>query len=72
MKKGSAIDIPAEVKGLPLPSLQWVKDDVVIKTPVEDKLTMETEEVRTFTFGYYYYFLSEKEVPLVTVCLSDC
>lgn len=47
MKKGSAIDIPAEVKALPLPSLQWVKDDVVIERPVEDKLTMETEEVRT-------------------------
>lgn len=47
MKKGSAVDIPAEVKGLPLPSLQWVKDDVVIEMPVEDKMIMETEEVRT-------------------------
>lgn len=43
VKKGSAIDIPAEVNGLPLPTLQWTKDDVVIN---EEKMTMETEEVR--------------------------
>lgn len=46
VKKGSAIDIPAEVKGLPLPTLQWLKDDVVIEKPDEEKMTMETEEVR--------------------------
>lgn len=47
VKKGSAIDIPAEVKGLPLPTLQWMKDDLVIEKPDEEKTTMETEEVRT-------------------------
>lgn len=47
VKKGSAIDIPAEVKGLPLPTLQWMKDDSVIEKSVEDKITMETEEVTT-------------------------
>lgn len=46
VKKGSAIDIPAEVKGLPLPTLQWMKDDVAIEKPDEEKMTMETEEVR--------------------------
>lgn len=47
VRKGSAIDIPAEVKGLPLPTIQWMKDDVVIEKPDEEKMTMETEEVRT-------------------------
>lgn len=47
VKKGSAIDIPAEVKGLPLPTLRWMKDDVEIEKPDEEKMTMETEEVRT-------------------------
>lgn len=46
VKKGAAIDIPAEVKGLPLPTVQWMKDGVVIEKPDEEKMTMETEEVR--------------------------
>lgn len=46
VKKGSAIDIPAEVKGLPLPTFQWMKDNVVIEKP-DGNMTMETEEVRT-------------------------
>lgn len=46
MKKGASIDIPAEVKGLPLPTVQWMKDDIVIEKPDEEKMTMETEEVR--------------------------
>lgn len=52
VKKGSCIDIPAEVKGLPLPSLQWLKDDVVIEKPAEEKMTLETEEVRTSSSCY--------------------
>lgn len=47
VRKGAAIDIPAEVIGLPLPTFQWMKDDVVIETPDEEKMTMETEEVRS-------------------------
>lgn len=47
MRKGAAIDIPAEVTGLPLPTIQWMNDDVVIEKPDEEKMTMETEEVRT-------------------------
>lgn len=47
VRKGSAIDIPAEVKGLPLPNLQWMKDNVVIEKPDEGKMTMETEEVNS-------------------------
>lgn len=47
VRKGAAIDIPAEVRGLPLPTLQWMKDDVVIEKTDEEKMTMETEEVRT-------------------------
>lgn len=46
VKKGEAIDIPAEVVGLPLPTLQWMKDDAVIEKPDEEKMTLETEEVR--------------------------
>lgn len=51
VKKGVAIDIPAEVVGLPLPTLQWMKDDVVIDTPDGAKMMMETEEVRTKRFS---------------------
>jgi len=48
VRKGTAIDIPAEVKGLPLPTLRWMKDNVVFEKPEnEEKMTMETEEVRT-------------------------
>lgn len=49
MKKGAAIDIPAEVTGLPLPTLKWLKDNVVIEAPEDDKMSMETEEVRSKT-----------------------
>lgn len=45
MKKGSAIDIPAEVTGLPLPTVQWMKDDVVIEKADEEKMMMEMEQV---------------------------
>lgn len=53
VKKGSAIDIPAEVKGLPLPTIQWMKDNVVMEQPEGEKMTMETEEVRTRLFTEY-------------------
>ena len=39
-----AIDIPAEVSGLPMPVFQWSKDGVVIEKPTET-LLMESEEV---------------------------
>lgn len=50
VRKGSAIDIPAEVRGLPLPTLQWMKDDVGIDKPDEEKMTIETAEVRLVSF----------------------
>lgn len=46
VKKGEAIDIPAEVTGLPLPTIQWMKDEVVLEKPEDGRMTMETEEVR--------------------------
>lgn len=52
VKKGAAIDIPAEVKGLPLPTIQWMKDDVVLEKPEDEKMTMETEEVRTASLDH--------------------
>lgn len=54
MKKGSCVDIPAEVKGLPLPTLQWLKDDVAIEKPADDRLTLETEEVGPPSSGYLF------------------
>lgn len=45
VKKGAAVDIPAEVKGLPLPTIQWMKDDVVIDKPDPKKMTLDTTEV---------------------------
>lgn len=60
VKKGSAIDIPAEVRGLPLPTLQWMKDDVVIEKPDGEKMTMETEEVRAHScvHGFHSFIMS--------------
>lgn len=42
MKKGDAIEIPADVLGLPIPKIEWSKDDVIIQKPTES-LLMETE-----------------------------
>uniref|UniRef100_A0A4W5MS57 Fibronectin type-III domain-containing protein n=1 Tax=Hucho hucho TaxID=62062 RepID=A0A4W5MS57_9TELE len=44
VRKGAAIEIPAEVVGLPMPEVQWSKDDVVIPMATET-LLMEFEEV---------------------------
>lgn len=52
VRKGAAIDIPAEVLGLPQPSLQWMKDDVTIEKTEDDRLTMETEEVLNFSHSW--------------------
>lgn len=54
VKKGLAIDIPAEVKGLPLPAFQWMKDNLVIEHP-DKNLTMESEEVRTNSFELWTF-----------------
>lgn len=42
VKKGDAIDLPADVLGLPIPKIEWSKDDVIIQKPTES-LLMETE-----------------------------
>ena len=44
VKTGAAIEIPAEVVGLPMPKIEWSKDGVVIVQPTE-MLLIETEEV---------------------------
>lgn len=41
VKKGESIEIPADVLGLPIPKVEWSKDDVVIEKPTET-LLMET------------------------------
>lgn len=51
VRKGSAVDIPAEVTGLPLPTLQWMKDNVVMEKPEDETMTMETEEVTVWSFA---------------------
>lgn len=43
VKKGEPIEIPADVLGLPIPKVEWSKDDVVIDKPTET-LLMETVE----------------------------
>lgn len=43
VKKGDSIEIPADVLGLPIPKIEWSKDDVIIGKPTES-LLMETEE----------------------------
>lgn len=42
VKKGDAIEIPADVLGLPIPKIEWSKDDVIMEKPTES-LLMETE-----------------------------
>lgn len=42
VKKGEAIEIPADVLGLPIPKIEWSKDDVIIEKPT-DSLLMETQ-----------------------------
>lgn len=42
VRKGEAIEIPADVLGLPIPKVEWSKDDIVMETPTET-LLMETE-----------------------------
>lgn len=42
VRKGEPIEIPADVLGLPIPKIEWSKDDVVIETPTET-LLMDTE-----------------------------
>lgn len=41
VRKGEPIEIPADVLGLPIPKVEWSKDDVVIEEPT-DTLLMET------------------------------
>lgn len=42
VKKGEPIEIPADVLGLPIPKIEWSKDDVIIEQPTES-LLIETE-----------------------------
>lgn len=42
VKKGEPIEIPANVLGLPIPKIEWSKDDKVIAKPT-DTLLIETE-----------------------------
>lgn len=42
VKKGEPIEIPADVLGLPIPKIEWSKDDVEIAKPTE-ALLIQTE-----------------------------
>ncbi|XP_064868260.1 titin-like [Oncorhynchus nerka] len=44
VKKGEPIEIPAEVTGLPMPKVEWLKDEVIILEPTET-LLMDTKEI---------------------------
>lgn len=48
VKKGAAIEIPAEIAGLPLPTFKWTKDEVVLEKSTET-LTLESEELNRQT-----------------------
>lgn len=41
VKKGESIELPADILGLPIPNIEWTKNDVVIE-PTE-ALLIETE-----------------------------
>ena len=42
VRNGELLEIPADVLGLPIPKIEWSKDDVVIETPTET-LLIDTE-----------------------------
>lgn len=42
VKKGEPVEIPADIIGLPIPKIEWSKDDVVIPKSTET-LLIETE-----------------------------
>lgn len=48
VRKNEPIEMPAEVTGLPMPKIEWLKDDVVIDKPTE-KLLIETKEIDRVT-----------------------
>lgn len=50
VKKGAAIEIPAEILGLPLPTFEWTKNGVVIDAPTET-MTLESEEINRQTIN---------------------
>lgn len=50
VKKGAAIEIPAEIVGLPLPTFEWTKNGVVIDQPTET-MTLESEEINRQTIN---------------------
>lgn len=41
VKRGERVEIPADILGLPIPKVEWSKDDVVLEKPTES-LLMET------------------------------
>lgn len=46
IRKGGAVELPAEVKGLPLPTLTWLRDETPIEIkPEDERMTMDQEEV---------------------------
>lgn len=48
VKKGAAIEIPAEIAGLPLPTFEWTKNGVVLEKSTES-MTLESEEINRQT-----------------------
>lgn len=48
VKKGAAIEIPAEIAGLPLPTFEWTKNGVVLQNSTET-MTLESEMINRQT-----------------------
>ncbi len=48
VRKNEPIEMPAEVTGLPMPTIEWLKDDIVIAKPTEN-LLIETKEIDRVT-----------------------
>lgn len=59
VRKNEPIEMPAEVTGLPMPKIEWLKDDVVIAKPTEN-LLIETKEIDRVTSH------SKLSIPSVT------
>lgn len=48
VRKNEPVEMPAEITGLPMPMVEWLKDDVIIAKPTE-RVLFETKEIDRLT-----------------------
>lgn len=48
VRKNEPVEIPAEITGIPMPKVEWLKDDVIIEKPTE-RVLFETKVIDRVT-----------------------